>query len=323
MKHNSNKTTLIAFSSTLAVLVIVTLVCTALFAGASDEAEPANSVVNNNVVYVGFDKEPTEEDISAALAEWDRRREAANTNTDVSAPVVERTIYDIDKHISDDNPASIYVPVNGANYNVDLTAFIKERKNNGAYKINKADGVYRSASVFDAFYDVTEFTLNHSAFTGYKSQAMTSEAGVANTVETYGNANTLSTRSSAEGTAFNTEAHVVMNQERMLPARTDGILFNTAPHSMLAPTMGEYSIKDYGTYLGRKAFRVTGMNYPDKDGGYYVEKTGAYTYEFIFDVETNCTLATIFYGADGEITFYAVLTEFSTSSDIVVPELVK
>ena len=78
---------------------------------------------------------------------------------------------------------------------------------------------------------------------------------------------------------------------------------------MLAPTMGEYSIKDYGTYLGRKAFRVTGMNYPDKDGG--------------FDVETNCTLATIFYGADGEITFYAVLTEFSTSSDIVVPELVK
>ena len=60
MKHNSNKTALIAFSSTLAVLVIVTLVCTALFAGASDEAEPANSVVNNNVVYVGFDKEPTE-----------------------------------------------------------------------------------------------------------------------------------------------------------------------------------------------------------------------------------------------------------------------
>ena len=41
MKHNSNKTALIAFSSTLAVLVIVTLVCTALFAGASDEAEGA------------------------------------------------------------------------------------------------------------------------------------------------------------------------------------------------------------------------------------------------------------------------------------------
>lgn len=90
MKHNSNKTALIAFSSTLAVLVIVTLVCTALFAGASDEAEPANSVVNNNVVYVGFDKEPTEEDISAALAEWDRRREAANAGTPNEDVTVEK-----------------------------------------------------------------------------------------------------------------------------------------------------------------------------------------------------------------------------------------
>lgn len=321
MKHNSNKTAIIAFSSTLAVLVIVALVCTAFLAGASNVAETGDSVVNNNVVLVGFNTEPTEEDISAALAEWDRRREATGVSADASEPAVERITYDISKCVSDDDPTGIYVPVAGVDYNVNLLSFIRERQSNGAYKINKAKGVYRSASVFKAFYDMTEFSVNHAAFTGHCLRTMTTGAGVAETIETYGNASSVSTRTSSLGTAFNTEAYLSMSPERMLPAAVDGLLFNTAPHSMLAPTMGEYSIKDYGTYLGRQAFRVTGMNYPDKDGGYYVEKTGAYTYEYIFDIETNVTLAAIYYGADGEITSYDILTEFSTSNDIVVPEL--
>ena len=158
MKHNSNKTALIAFSSTLAVLVIVTLVCTALFAGASDEAEPVNSVVNNNVVYVGFDKEPTEEDISAALAEWDRRREAANAGTPNEDVTVEKTIYDIDKYIAIDNPDSIYAPVESADYNIDLKKFINEQTEKMAYMIEKVSGVYHTATVSAPYYKVYDFS---------------------------------------------------------------------------------------------------------------------------------------------------------------------
>ena len=322
MKHNSNKTALIAFSSTLAVLVIVTLVCTALFAGASDEAEPVNSVVNNNVVYVGVDKEPTEEDISAALAEWDRRREAANAGTPNEDVTVEKTIYDIDKYIAIDNPDSIYAPVESAAYNIDLKKFINEQTEKMAYKIDKVSGVYHTATVSAPYYKVYDFSANRRAFTAYATESVYVDNAIVNQSDSYATADAILKRSDNSG-SVNSEAIYVMNKENKLPNNVAGLLFRSTPRLVMQPQNGEYSIKDYGTYLGRKAFRVTGMNYPDKDGGYYVEKTGAYTYEFIFDVETNCTLATIFYGADGEITFYAVLTEFSTSSDIVVPELVK
>ena len=191
-----------------------------------------------------------------------------------------------------------------------------------AYKIDKVSGVYHTATVSAPYYKAYDFSANRRAFTAYATETVYVDNAIVNQSDSYATADAILTRND-NSSSVNSEAIYVMNKENKLPNNVAALLFRSTPRLVMQPQNGEYSIKDYGTYLGRKAFRVTGMNYPDKDGGYYVEKTGAYTYEFIFDVETNCTLATIFYGADGEITFYAVLTEFSTSSDIVVPELVK
>jgi len=75
MKHIKNdRIPLIVFSFTLAVLVSAALICGTLFAGADNEnGDMSFENADSGVICVQFDKQPTEEEISAVLDEWEQK----------------------------------------------------------------------------------------------------------------------------------------------------------------------------------------------------------------------------------------------------------
>lgn len=314
------KTPLIVFSVTLALLIAVSGVIMLVFAGSSNEppedVSNAYEFVGNGVVK--FQHEPTAEEVSEALEAWTQTFEDGK-NKVYDEP--ERVFYDISAYVEADDPASIYKPVDGVDYGIDPVALVRERFNQGAYKINKAYGVVREVRSTSERVFTTEFKVDHSEYVSYQKETMEfinvdTMAGSAPAVtECYANETTRVRYDLTERKLGEVAAIVPMNREAQLPGGINGILFSSTVR-LLQERAEDFQVKDYGTYLGRNAVRITCTeSYEEK-----YQWTHHHVFEFIIDIETNCNLATICYDRDGKIVSYTILTEFVTDvADIAVP----
>ncbi len=314
------KTPLIVFSVTLALLIAVSSVIMLVFAGSSNEppedASNAYEFVGNGVVK--FEHEPTAEEVSEALEAWTQMVEDGK-NKVYDEP--ELIFYDISAYVEADDPASIYQPDADADYGIDARALVMERFNKGAYKIDKAYGVVRQVMSKSEMISTTEFKVDHSEFVGYQKRTLEyinvdTMAGSAPTVlEYYATDSTRVSYNLTEHELMSVQAVFPMNREAQLPGWVGAALFTSTDYS-LEERARDFQVKDYGTYLGRNAVRITCTESSEEK----YQGTHCDFFEFIFDIETNGCLATICYDRDGKIVDYTILTEFVTDvNDIAVP----
>ncbi len=374
----ANKTPLIVFSSTLAVLVVAALVCGAIFAGASNESDDLSlEATNSGVVYVQFDKEPTEEEISAVLEEYDVWTKQANPESsksekaevDVNAieyvdevkidgvtylqfdkgateeqiktvkqkyiksgktiittedgkyivksndeDITKMLSKDISKYIEADNPGGIYIPSKDPVPNVNILSLVRKQYEK-IPSIHKFSGQERSASLKHDFYTVIDFCGDRDAFVGYTSKTTYNADGSIRAVTDEYKANDYkASYDSLNKREISFERALWLDKEYTLLGDPE-LLFSSTPRLVIENTKNWY-VKDCGTYLGRAAIRIVGDTSESSD---YRDKTGMYSYEFIFDVETNALLSYISYGEGGRIVSYRIITEFSTDDSIEVP----
>lgn len=310
------KTPLIVFSATLALLVAVSSVVMFVFAGSSNEptenVSNAYEFVGNGIVK--FDHEPTDEEVSEALEAWTQKIEDEKKQVNEDEP--ELIFNDISAYVEADDPTSIYQPVDGVDYGIDARALVRERTNKGAYKLDKAYGVVRDVASKGEIISTTEFKIDRAKFISYQKKTLEyinvdTMAGSASWVlEYYATDSTQVSYNLTKRELISVQAIFPMNRESQLPGRAGAALF-TSTDRFLEDRAEDFQVKDYGTYLGRNAVRITCTESCEEK----YQSTHSNVFEFIFDIETNACLATICYDKAGTIVSYTIVTEFVTDLD--------
>lgn len=323
MKNNTKKRIpLLVFSLTLAALIAITATLIVSFAG-SEESIPDNAISvadaanGTSIPVIRFDKEPTEEEISAALTKWQEEtsKGAQNTAERLQKEEKERKDYDISRLLALDTPDAIYVAVSDADYGFtnDFRMFANNRRNQVSAKVHNFSGTAKMVRRTDNLAYTIEFSADCDNNLGYARQEATDylKNTIARVTEYYNAPGDIVTYDVNTKSEFHATNIISFSPEmKTVPGQAGGILYNSTIRSFSERANTDFQIKDYGLYLGRKAVRIT----CDNPCAEKAAMNGCYFYEFIIDMETNANLATICYNKDGEIQDYTILTEFTVNA---------